>query len=248
MILILFRHLFDLGLTATASFLFLSLTLATEVGYRLGRRVATVQSTSGEDVSARSTLTAGMVGLLAFTLGFSISFAQNRFEERRDLVQVEANAIGTAWLRARLVDDTEGLTIAAEIEDYARVRLAFTTARSEAAVPALVAQTNILQTEIWRDIQAVARRAPSPITAALVNSTNEMFDASATQQFAYESRVPADILLMLYFGALLTISTLGYQLGLIGKRHIVLTSALLLMWSGGMLLIVDLNQPRTGWI
>jgi hypothetical protein len=246
MSLTIFRYLFDLGLTATEVFLFLSLTLATEVGYRLGRRVATVKSTKSEDVSATSTLTAGMVGLLAFTLGLSISYAQNRFEARRDLVQVEASAIETAWLRATLIDNADGLAIAAKIQDYARVQLAFTTAVSEADVPALVAQTNTLQTDIWRYTQVIVHRAPTPITAALVNALNEMFDDSAAQRFAYESRVPANILMMLYFGALLAIGALGYEFGLIGKRQIVLTSLLLIMWSGGMLLIVDLNQPRIG--
>jgi hypothetical protein len=246
MSLIFFRYLFELGLVATAAFLFLSLMLASEVGYRLGRRVATVKSTSREDVSDTSTLTTGMIGLLAFTLGLSISYAQNRFEVRRDLVQVEANAIGTAWLRTKLIDNAEGAAIAAKIEDYARVRLAFTTAVSEADIPSLVAQTNRLQTDIWRDTQVIAQRAPTPITAALITALNEMFDDSAAQRFAYESRVPANILMMLYCGALLTIGALGYQFGLIGKRQIILTSLLLIMWSGGMLLIVDLNQPRIG--
>ena len=246
MIVIFFRYLLALGLVATAAFLFLSLMLASEAGYRLGRRVAARKSASSEDVSVTSTLTAGMIALLAFTLGLSISYAQNRFEVRRDLVQVEANAIGTAWLRATLIDSAEGLAIAAKIEDYARVRLAFTTAVSEADVPALVAQTHSLQTDIWRDTQVIAQRAPTPITVALINALNEMFDASAAQQFAFESRVPVNLLMMLYFGALLAIGALGYQFGLIGKRQIVLTSLLLTMWSGGMLLIVDLNQPRIG--
>ncbi len=160
-----FGQLFALGLAAVAAFLFLSLPLASELGYRLGRRAATVKGTKSEDIAATSTLTAGIIGLLAFTLGLSISDAQNRFEARRDLVQVKANAIGTAWLRANLVDDAEGIAIAGKIEDYARVRLAFTTAISEANVPALVAQTIALQADIWRDTQMIARRAPIPITA-----------------------------------------------------------------------------------
>ena len=246
MIVTFFRYLLTLGLVATSAFLFLSLMLASELGYRLGRRVAVVKSASREDVSVTSTLTAGMIGLLAFILGLSISYAQNRFEVRRDLVQVEANAIGTAWLRTMLIDNAEGRAIAAKIEDYARVRLAFTTAVSEAEVPVLLAQTNRLQTDIWRDMQVIAQRAPTPITVALINALNEMFDDSAAQRFAYESRVPVNILTMLYFGALLAIGALGYQFGLIGKRQIVLTALLLIMWSGGMLLIVDLNQPRIG--
>jgi hypothetical protein len=242
----LFGDLFNLGLVATAAFLLLSLMLASELGYRLGRHAATVKSATREDVSVTSTLTAGMIGLLAFTLSLSINYAQNRFEVRRDLVQVEANAIRTAWLRTKLIDSAEGPAIGAKIEDYARVRLAFTTAVSEADVPALVAQTNSLQKDIWRDTQVLAQHEPPPITVALINALNEMFDESAAQRFAYESRVPANILMMLYFGALLAIGALGYQIGLIGKRQIVLTSLLLIMWSGGLLLIIDLNQPRLG--
>jgi hypothetical protein len=41
---------------------------------------------------------------------------------------------------------------------------------------------------------------------------------------------------------------LGYQFGLVGARHPVLVSLLLAMWTGGMALIMDLNQPRLGSI
>ena len=81
---------------------------------------------------------------------------------------------------------------------------------------------------------------------SLLNALNEMFDLSAAQPFAYERRVPANILMLLYFGALRAIGALGDRFGLIGKRQIVLTSLLLIMWSGGLLLIIDLNQPRIG--
>jgi hypothetical protein len=53
-------------------------------------------------------------------------------------------------------------------------------------------------------------------------------------------------MLALYTGALLTIGALGYQFGVAGKRQVVLSSLLLLMWSGGMLLFLDLSQPRIG--
>src|SRR5271165_2040976 len=139
MILQFFHDLFEAGLVATGAFLFLSLTLATEVGYRLGRLTVAKHSAKSEESSGISTLTAGMVALLAFTLSLSISFAQNRYEARRGLVLSEANAIGTAWLRTKLIDGDEGPAIAAKIEEYAKVRLLFTTAASDAEIPPLVA-------------------------------------------------------------------------------------------------------------
>jgi hypothetical protein len=234
------------GLPAIGAFLFLSLLLATGVGYRVGRLIHPGRPVQGRDLSAVSTLTAGMIGLLTFTLSLSINFAQNRYETRRELVLAEANAIGTAWLRTKLIDGDEGPAIAAKIEDYARARLDFTSAASDADVPVLVARTNALQTDIWQTMQVVAHRSPTAVTVALVNALNEMFDNSASQQFAYQGRVPAKIMLALYFGALLTMGALGYQFGLAENRQVVLSSLLLLMWSGGMLLIVELSQPRAG--
>ena len=246
MILPLLRDLFELGLIATAAFLFVSLTLATEAGYRLGRLTMSRHSAKGEETSGISTLTAGMVGLLAFTLSLTIGFAQNRYEARRNLVLTEANAIGTAWLRTKLIDGDEGPQIASKIEGYAKARLDFTTAASDAVVPALIARANVLQNDIWQATQVVARRSPNTVTTALVNALNEMFNNSDSQRFAYDSRVPTELMLALYIGSILAIGALGYQFGLAGRRQVVLSSLLLLMWSGAMLLIVDLNQPRIG--
>lgn len=246
MIQILFRYLFELGFAVAAAFLFLSLTLAMEVGYLLGRRTVIARLEKSEEPSSVATLTAGMLGLLAFTLSLSIGFAQSRYEARRDLVLAEANAIGTAWLRAALIDGDEGPAIAEKIKEYAKARLDFTTATSDVDVPTLVARTNTLQDDMWRIMRVVAHRSPNPVTTALVNALNDMFDVSVSQRFAYESNVPEALLLALYFGALLAIGALGYQFGLAGKRQVVLSSLLLVMWSGGMLLIVDLSKPRMG--
>jgi hypothetical protein len=247
-ILPLFRGLLEFGLPLAAAAMFLLLTLAMEAGYLCGRRAVIKRSAKNEDASSVSTLTAGMLGLLAFTLSLSIGFAQNRYEARRNLVLAEANAIETAWLRTKLIDGNEGSVIAAKIEDYAKLQLDFTMAASDIDIPALVVRTNALQDDIWRAMQVVAHRTPNAVTTALVNALNDMFDLSASQRFAYVSGVPEALMLALYFGALLAIGALGYQFGLVGKRQVVLSSLLLLMWSGGMLLIVDLSQPRMGGI
>jgi hypothetical protein len=42
-----------------------------------------------------------MLGLLAFVLALTLSFANSRFSERIQGTLNEANAIGTAWLRPR---------------------------------------------------------------------------------------------------------------------------------------------------
>src|SRR3712207_1874890 len=110
----------DRGLLPLGALLLALLLASNEIGYRLGRRRA-AQRTEAQETNM-GMLTTGMLGLLAFTLGLTISIAESRYEARRDLVVTEANAIGTAWLRAGFVRGPEGAEIRRELEDYTRVR------------------------------------------------------------------------------------------------------------------------------
>ena len=241
-----FVPLIEAGVLVLGLALFVVLSAACEAGFRVGHwRGKTVKLNEAETDSTTA-LIGGMLALLAFMLGLTIDFAQNRFEARRDLVATEANTIGTAWLRARLVGGPEGEAMAGLIEDYARTRLEFTHAELRGPVSVLIARTGEEQAAIWKLATSLGRRAPTPITATLITALNEMFDASLSQRFAFDGQVPSDMLTMLFLGSVIAIGALGFQMGLAGARQPVLSSLLLLMWTGGMVMTVDLNRPRLG--
>src|SRR5687768_15219741 len=50
-------------------------------------------------------IVSGVLGLLALMLGFTLAMAVDRFDTRRLLVLQEANAVGTTYLRAQLLDE-----------------------------------------------------------------------------------------------------------------------------------------------
>ena len=150
-----------------------------------------------------------MFALRAFTLGLTMSFAQNRFDARRNLVVQEANAIGAAWLRARLVGEPEGAAIAALIEDHAKVRLDFTANLHEHEIAPLLTQTNVLQTQIWRLTTDLVRWTPTPIAPALVVALNDMFSASLAQRFAFVGRVPASLAWAMLAGSTIATGAMG---------------------------------------
>ena len=77
-----------------------------------------------------------MLGLMAFTLALTISFAQDRFESRRHATLDEANTIGTARLRTGLAGPS-GKSIGALIEEYALGRLSYLVALSPMRLPRL---------------------------------------------------------------------------------------------------------------
>jgi hypothetical protein len=244
----LFLPVIEAGMAVLGAVLFVILVAACEVGFRVGRwRGGRIAKSEAEN-SAASILTGGMLALLAFMLGLTVSFAQSRFEARRDLVAVEANAIDTAWLRARLVGGSEGDAMAGLIMEYAKDRLAFTRAELGGAVQTVDTESDGVKQRIRSFATALARRSPTTITGSVVTALNAMFDASVSQRFAFAGRVPPGILTLLVAGAVLAIGAVGFQLGLAGQRQPVLSSLLLAMWVGGIVMTVELNWPRHGTV
>src|SRR6516225_7292769 len=118
---------------AFALLLWVAQTLAHETGYWVGSR----RRAHGGEVQAEgvSVVVAGMLSLLAFVLALTLSFANTRFSERVEGTLTEANAIGTAWLRAEAIGHARGPEIAKLLEEYTRLRRDFVSeGRDQAAV------------------------------------------------------------------------------------------------------------------
>jgi len=243
-----FDSLLQASLMPLAIVIFLLLWLAGEIGFRIGDWSEKRRVHPERELSGIGTVTAGMFALLAFTLGLTISIAQSRYEARREMVVLEANTIGTAWLRAHAIAAAEGAVIASRIEDYAKVRLDYVTTPSAAGEPALIARTSALQQEIWQHLKLLVQREPTPVTASRIAALNDVFDAALSNRFAFDSRTPAHLPLMLLVGAILAIGALGFQIGVSGHRPLMLMALMLMMCTGGLLLITDLNRPRIGMI
>lgn len=95
--------LYGLNEWLIALIVFVLFICATEIGFRLGRRV---ESKDNEITKSQiNMLPAASLGLLALLLGFTFSMALARFDTRKQLVLDEANAIGTTYLRAQLLPD-----------------------------------------------------------------------------------------------------------------------------------------------
>ena len=135
-----------------------------------------------------------LLGLLAFVLALTLSFASERFNERRLGTLAETNAIGTAWLRATAIGQSRGDEIARLLEQYIILRKAFVQAPYVAAVlDNIHTRTDVLQSAIWEELSAIVREQPNPISASLMVSLNEAFDMTAAWRFAFELRLPSQI-------------------------------------------------------
>jgi len=217
---------------------------AHEVGFRLGSRVRARGTGQPENVGV---VVGGMLGLLAFVLALTLSYSSARFNERRQDTLSEANAIGTAWLRARAVGSTEALDLAGLLTEYLNARENFVRAgRDEEAIDKANQETSRLQQEIWNRVTTIVRQRPDAIAASLMASVNETFDASTSERFALETRLPSQIFWLLIGVMVASMSLLGYQFGLKGRPVRFLVLILTVVWTAIVIDILDLATARLG--
>jgi hypothetical protein len=233
------------SLLGFAAVVFLLQLAAREIGYAIGRRAARPEAPA-EGVGVVVT---SMLGLLAFVLGLTLAYANTRFQERRQSTLVEAQSIGTSWLRATAIGNPEGVEIARLLADYTRLRMAFVSLSADAAaLEEIGKRSTAMQAEIWRHVAALAQERPDPVVTALMMSLNETFDDATAQRYAFESG-PAPQLVMLLLGmAMASMGGLGYQFGLRGRSLRTMTVLLLAMWTAVLVVIIDLGAPRLGRI
>jgi hypothetical protein len=229
------------------------LLLAAELGFRLGsrsraRRAARVAA--GEQAAEKDSVgfvTAGMLGLLAFLLGVSLSMAQSRYDQRRDVVRDEANAIGTVWLRTGFVAEPKGSEMRQVLREYADLRLAALGDPAQSRAFVLDTQhANALQNSLWAIAQEAALERADPVRIALIVALNDMIDLSLSSRRAFTDQVPIGVFRMLLWATIISVGVVGFNFGLGGYRQPIVTTLLLVFWSSGLVLIVDMNDPLRG--
>ena len=221
---------------------FAALIAAREFGHLVRkRRKAT---TAADDAEDGFTMTS-MLGLLALLIAFSFSISLQRYDARRELVISEANALGTTWLRTKLLDEADRNRLRAVLREYVDLRIEFglaTTAEEEAAA---FRKTKAMQQQLWEaTAEAVAPFRTTELASLLVTTTNESIDLAATRMAAREAHIPPRIILVLMLYALVASVMVGYEKG----RYRTATSLLFFLLTLAASLVVDLDRPATGAI
>lgn len=175
--------------------------LAVQGGYRFGRWRHTRRE--GEKDAPVGAMVGAILGLVAFMLAFTFGLAASRYDARRQVVLEEANAIGTTYLRARLLPEPHRTASAGLLREYvgARVR-----GVRDGDIAGAIARSEELYARLWSEAVAAAEKNPSPVlTGLFVQSLNEMIDLHATRVLVgVRSRIPLAI-----WAGLLGLAALG---------------------------------------
>jgi hypothetical protein len=215
--------------------------LAVDIGYRLGALRRT--GAAPEKEAPVGAMVGATLGLLAFLLAFTFGFAAELYQAKRAVLLEEANAIGTAYLRADFLPESE--TARQLFREYVDVRLA---AAESGQVGAAIDRSEQIQTELWTLASDSARANPSALPIALfVEALNDVIDVHAKRvAIALRTRIPPTIWAALYAIAFFAFGTMGYHSGLAAANRSFAVLAVAVIFSAVIWLIKDLDTSQEG--
>lgn len=235
-----------LSLVGVALAIFVSMVLAALIGFGVHKlELRLTKGRQESEQSQESYLIGAILGVLALLMAFSFGMALDRYEERRHLVIKEANAIGTSYLRAQLLDEPHRARLSQLLIDYTDNRIKLATASPDNLASDLKRSDRLL-TEIWAAVVAARESAlRHNISTPLLMTFNEVIDLDAERKLSRTMRVPAPVLLLLYFYLILVAAVLGYVLK---EQRVRLCGAFFILLTIYASVIADLNRPTSGTI
>jgi hypothetical protein len=190
-------------------------------------------------------MVASILGLLALVVAFTFSLAASRFDARRQVVLEEANAIGTAYLRSRLLPEPHGAEIARLLREYVDVRI---RGVREGKPDEIIRQSDVIHELLWNEATAAAEKTPNSImTGVFIQALNEVIDLHAKRvMVGLRSRIPLVIWVGMFGLAILGMASVGYQAGLSATRRSPAMLGLVLAFGVVLALIADLDRGQEG--
>jgi uncharacterized membrane protein len=223
----------------------LAALLMIEGGYRAGLYMH--RRSQQEQPAPVGGMVAAVLALLAFLMAFTFGLAANIFQNKRQVILEEANAIGTAYLRADLLTESHRGTVRDLLREYVEVRL---EAARSGNVEQGVARSEELHALLWAEAMAGAADQPgSPMVGLFIQALNEVIDLHAKRiQIGVRTRIPETIWYALLVVAAMGLGSMGYQTGLTGSSRSIAVVGVALAFSIVIWLIADLDRTREGML
>lgn len=220
--------------------------VAAEIGFRIGIWLQDNDSDSGE---ARMTgaVVGSMLGLVGFLMAFSIGIAINQHGERKGMVVSEANAVGTAWLRAGFLDEADTVSMRKLLNDYVKVRL--DAADQLIDLQEAIARSETIHRALWKIVEGSVKRGnESDIMTTVAQAINDVINIHSLRITAATKRLPIILGVVLIAATILSFLLVGVASSADRKRDIAAVSLFALAFIAVMIIMVDLDRPQQGML
>ena len=243
--------LYTLPIWANWLFFLVALGLSVELGFRVGLKRR--KNWPDSDVGAGGVVLTSTLALLGLILAFTYSASAGRLDARKQAVIVEANAIGTAFLRADLVAEPERMELREALLDYARTRVIVRATPgqlyTEEGLRQIIDRQLQAQAPLWPLTETIVNKSGRGLVeVALMASVNDVIDMHTIRISAVVDRLPSVVLVMLVFIASASLAITGFNAGLSGIIVRGRLTLFALVLSSVMYVIVDFDRPRDGFV
>jgi hypothetical protein len=220
---------------------FFGLWLAAWLGALAGQRSKLAE----DERTDYGVVIAATLTLLGLIVGFSFSMATGRYDQRKNLEEEEANAIGTEYVRADFLPAAEAARVKALLKQYTDLRVEFYTTQNMEDYEQIVQATEKMQDALWTTVSGPVNAEPTPVHALVASGMNDVLNSQGYTQAAWWNRIPLGAWLLMFGIALFCNMLLGY-----GARRIYprLLMVLPLVVAVSFFLIADIDSPRGGVI
>jgi len=183
--------------------------------------------------------------LLGLIVGFSFSMAVSRYDQRKNLEEAEANAIGTEYVRADLMPESGAAATRGLLKRYLNQRIQFYVTEDQGKLDAIGVETAKIAAELWASARSAAAADRTAVAALVASGMNDVLNSADYTEAAWLNRIPMPAWwLMVVIGVACNV-TLGF-----GSRRF--KSFLLLVVpatvSVAFFLIADIDSPRGGLV
>jgi hypothetical protein len=219
------------------------LWLASQIGASLGKR-RPLREDEREDFGVIQAANLTLLGLL---IGFTFSMAVSRYDLRKTYEEAEANAIGTEYVRAGLLPESDAATVHTQLKKYVDLRVSFYQTHDHDGLGQINSDTEKLQSDMWSVVQAAAVARPTPVTALAAAGMNDVLNSQGYTQAAWWNRIPVLAWVLLIVIAVVCNVLIGYGVRSNEARQGMIF-VLPLVVSISFFLISDIDSPRRGFI
>lgn len=236
---------YETMMTAATAGLFLGMLAMLEVGRRLG-----IRRRKEDPVGAREgagAVDGAIFGLFGLLVAFTFSGAAQRFDARRGLINEEANAIGTAYLRLDLLPAAAQPALRQRFRDYADARLSVYRQADLESARREFARSGEIQLDIWNQARQAADGS-SPATMLVLPALNDMIDITSTRRMALWMHPPLVIFVLLFVLGLTCAFLAGAAMSAGKTRNWAHMIGFAGITALTVYVILDIEFPRRGFI
>ena len=221
---------------------FCALWAAAHIGLNFRKRHHGVAE---EDTQDFTFIVGATLTLLGLIIGFTLSMAVSRYDQRMNLEEQEANAIGTEYLRVDALPPADAARIRSLLKQYLDERIQFYVARDPGTIAASNAATAQLQNQLWAAAIAPAKAQTTQLTALVVTGMNDVLNSQGYAQAAWWNQIPAAAWILLITISVFCNLLIGYGVRLKSELLFLILPVVL---SISFFLIADIDSPRRGVI